>query len=127
MLLAILGLLVSAQSGSSQQRPQQTVVRDSTPADSAARNAPRRLPVTAALLASAFHDATARDLFNRARKARLTQDSSLKSYDAKVRQRISVEVGIGKTGRSRLVYRQESASRVQWQQGVGAKIEITGA
>jgi hypothetical protein len=83
--------------------------------------------VTAAVLASAFRDAATRDLFNRARKARLTQDSSLKSYDSKVRQRLSVYVGIGKLGRDRLVYRQESAARVQWERNAGVHIELTGA
>ena len=60
--------------------------------------------MTAAVLASAFHDAATRDLFNRARKARLAQDSSLNSYDSKVRQRLSVYLGIGKLGRDRLVF-----------------------
>ena len=120
--------LFIAAAAALQQRGQQTIVRDSTPPDSAAtRNAPRRLPVTAAVLASAFHDAATRDLFDRARKARLAQDSSLKSYDSKVRQRLSVYVGIGKLGRDRLVYRHESASRIQWQRDAGVRIELTGA
>lgn len=127
MLFAILALHLSAQGGASPPRPQRTVVRDSIPPDSARRNAPRRLPVTAAVLASAFHDASARDLFARARVARLAQDSSLRSYDAKVRQRTSVGVGIGSFGRDRLVYRQESSARVQWQRGSGVRIDMTGA
>jgi hypothetical protein len=125
MLTAILALHACVQVAPPQR--QQTVVRDSTPADSASRNAPRRLPVTASVLASAFRDATARELFNRARSARIAQDSSLKSYDAKVRQRLSVLMGVGKLGRDRLVYRNESAFRVQWQRGVGAHVEMTGA
>src|SRR3954464_10960420 len=104
MLATILALHFSIAVAAPLQRGQQTIVRDSTPGDSAARRAPRRLPVTAAVLASAFRDAATRDLFNRARKARLAQDSSLNSYDSKVRQRFSVYVGIGKLGRDRLVY-----------------------
>jgi hypothetical protein len=127
MLATILALHFSLSAAAPFQRGQQTIVRDSTPGDSAGRNAPRRLPVTAAVLASAFHDAATRDLFNRARKARLEQDSSLRSYDSKVRQRLSVYVGIGKLGRDRLVYRHESAARVQWQRDAGVRIELTGA
>ena len=108
------------------QRPT-TVVRDSTPADSVKRYSPRRLPVTAEVLASAFRGPDTRALFERARRARIVQDSALNSYDAKVRQRMSVEVGIGKRGPERLVYRQESASRVQWERGKGVHVEMTGA
>jgi hypothetical protein len=127
MLATILALNLSVSVAAPLQRGQQTIVRDSTSADSAARNAPRRLPVTAALLASAFRDAATRDLFNRARKARLAQDSSLTSYDSKVRERLSVYVGIGKLGRDRLVYRRESAARVQWERDAGVRIEVTGS
>jgi hypothetical protein len=127
MLLALFALHLAVQGGPPAQRAQQTAVRDSTPADSLTRRTPRRLPVTAAVLASAFHDAATRDLFDRARRARMSQDSSLKSYDAKVKQRMSVMLGIGKFGRERLVFRQESASRVQWQRGTGVRIDVTGA
>jgi len=125
MLSAFLALSILMQGGTAQQSQRPTVVRDSTPRDSATRNAPRRLPVTAALLASAFRDDAARDLFNRARVARLAQDSSLQSYDSKVRQRLSVLVGIGKLGRDRLVFRQESAARVRWQRDAGVRVDVT--
>lgn len=127
MLLALFALHLATQSGASPQRARQTVVRDSTPADSITRRTPRRLPVTADLLATAFHDVATRNLFERARHARVAQDSSLKSYDAKVQQRMSVMLSIGGFGRERLVYRQESASRVQWQRGTGVRIDVTGA
>jgi hypothetical protein len=127
MLLALFALHLAIQSGQPPQRARQTVVRDSTPADSIKRGVPRRLPVTAAALASAFHDAATRDLFERARRARVAQDSSIMSYDAKVKQRMSVMLSIGKIGRERLVYRQESAARVQWQRNSGVRIDITGA
>lgn len=124
MLFAILALHAALQDPASQRRP--TVVRDSTPSDSARRDAPMRLPVTAAVLASAFEDVGARELFERARRTRMAQDSSLTSYDATVRQRMSVRVAVGKIGRERLVYRQESATRVQWQRNAGARMEVTG-
>jgi hypothetical protein len=108
------------------QRPQ-TAVRDSVPADSLRRDIPRRLPVTAAVLASAFLDPVARQLYARARATHLAQDSAIMSYDAKVRQRMSVFASIGRTGRPRLAYRTESAARVRWQRGVGAHIDVTGA
>jgi hypothetical protein len=128
VILALLALHVAIQQNAPPPRvTPPAVVRDSTTADPKVRNAPRRLPVTAAVLASAFHDSSARDLFTRARRSRIAQDSSLASYDAKVNQRISVSAGIGRIGRERLAFRQETSSRVQWQRGVGARIEMTGA
>lgn len=123
MLFAILALPLLVQNPPRAQ----TVVRDSTPADSARRNAPTRLPVTAEVLASAFRDAAARELFDQARRTRIAHDSSLSSYDAKTRQRMSVWGSIGKLGFERLVFRNESVARVQWKRGVGAHVEVTGA
>ena len=125
MLATVFALSILMQGGTAQQSQRPTVVRDSTPSDSASRNAPRRLPVTAQLLATAFRDPAARELFNRARVARIAQDSSLQSYDSKVRQRLSVLLGIGKLGRERLVFRQESAARVRWQRDAGVRVDIT--
>ena len=88
---------------------------------------PKRLAVTPELLRTAFHDDLARDLLGHARRARLTLDSSLKSYDANVRERFTAKLGIGSRGPERVMYRQENASRVQWQDGVGARVEVTGA
>ncbi len=107
-------------------RTRQTIVRDSSATDSTTRRRPTRLPVTAEVLATAFLNETARELFTRAKVARITQDSSMQSYDAKVRQRISVRAGIGKAGPERLAYRGETAARVQWQRNVGARIQVTG-
>jgi hypothetical protein len=98
----------------------------------AVRNAPRdrrparRDSVTADLERSAFADAAARDLLQRARAARMAQDSSLQSYDAKTYQRISVGVGFRAIGRDRLLARTEVASRVRWSRASGAMVEITG-
>jgi len=83
--------------------------------------------VTAAVLASAFHDPVARELYSRARATHIAQDSAIMSYDAKVRQRMSVFGSVGRLGRPRLMYRTESAARVRWQRGVGAHIDVTGA
>ena len=83
--------------------------------------------MTAALAASAFRDAATRTLVEKARRTRVSQDSTLLNYDAITRQRMSVDLGIGKIGREHLFYRQESAARVQWQHDVGAYIDVTGA
>jgi hypothetical protein len=125
MLLTALALYASIQAGPPAQSAP-TGVRDTTHADSARRSKPKPLPVTAAVVASAFHDAPARELFNRARRAHAAQDSSIVSYDAKVKQRLSVFASLGHFGPDRLVYRSESAARVRWQRGTGARIEMTG-
>jgi hypothetical protein len=86
-----------------------------------------RRPVTAEVLATAFKDQTAKTTLLRARAARLTQDSSLVAYDAMAYQRISAGLGFSKIGRNRLLFRHESAARVQWQQGVGVWMEARGS
>ena len=85
------------------------------------------IPLTPALRASAYRDPVARDLVARARAARLRQDSTLLSYDATTRQRISAWLGVRKLGVRRLAYRTENASRVRWQRGVGAWVDVIGA
>jgi hypothetical protein len=87
----------------------------------------RKLPVTPAVLASAFKDPAARELLLRAREARLTQDSTLTAYDANAYERLSVGMGFKKIGRNRLLLRSERASHVMWQRGKGAVIDVQGA
>ena len=80
------------------------------------------------LVASAFSGSTAaRAMLERARAARLRQDSSLRSYDVNAYQRISVGMGFKKIGRDRLIFRKEHAARVRWQRDVGATVDITGS
>jgi len=86
----------------------------------------RRKAVTAEDQATAFKDAAARTTVLRARVARLRQDSALMSYDAMSYQRISAGMGFSSIGRDRLLFRHESAARVQWQQGVGVWMEARG-
>src|SRR3954465_2127793 len=132
----LISLLLSAALGAQQQtrpvvappRKRATVVRDSSAPDSSTdRNAGRRRPVTAELMASAFKDRATRDLFEKARRARLGQDSANPTYDATARQRLSVNLGIGSRGREHLFFRRESAARIRWQHDVGAIVEVTGA
>jgi len=86
-----------------------------------------RIPLTDALRASAFKDAAAKDLLLRARAARLRQDSALASYDATTYQRVSVGLGFKAFGRDRLAMRAEEASRVQWERGRGALVDVKGS
>ncbi len=91
-----------------------------------ARRIANRPPLTPAILASAYRDPGARDLLLRARAARLIQDSTLMSYDAKSYQRLSVGMGFKRIGRDRLLLRTEDASHVVWQRGKGAVVDVTG-
>jgi hypothetical protein len=93
--------------------------------DSGARKPPR-IPVSDALKASAFKDSGARALLERARAARMQQDSLLTSYDATTYQRISVGIGVKAFGRTRVLFRHENATHVQWQRGRGAWVELKG-
>jgi hypothetical protein len=86
----------------------------------------KKLPVTPAILATAFKDPGARDLLLRAREARLSQDSSLTGYDANAYERMSVGMGFKHIGRDRLLMRSEQASHVMWQRGKGAVVDVKG-
>jgi hypothetical protein len=104
------------------------------PADSATRGsaparpprAVRRQPVTPELARTAFADAAARTLLDRARAARTAQDSALRAYDARTYQRMTVGVGVRRLGRERLLLRHEEAARVRWSRGAGLWVEPTG-
>jgi len=87
----------------------------------------RKLPVTPAVLATAFKDPGARDLLLRAREARLNQDTALTGYIANGYERMSLGMGFKRIGRDRLMMRTERASRVTWQRGKGAIVDVKGA
>ncbi len=91
------------------------------------RDSGRRTPVTSQHLATAFKDEIARTLLERARIARLRQDSSLVSYDAKAYERVSVKMGVKLLGRERLAFRHEDAARVRWHRARGVWVEVTGS
>lgn len=101
----------------------------SQPTDSAGkRPAPkvRRIPLTAELERTAFADPVARALLSRARTARMSQDSALRSYDARSYLRISAGLRISRLGPERLLFRTEHAGRVRWTRPSGVWIETTG-
>ena len=138
MLLALTLLL--ALQGAPAAAPPQATPRPAAPATRADTGAAgdstppdekpivhERIPLTPALLASAFRDATARDLITRARIARLAQDSSLVSYDAVSKERLTVGLSFRGTGRLRTALRSETAARVRWRAGNGARVDIVGA
>ncbi|MGI9091213.1 MAG: ShlB/FhaC/HecB family hemolysin secretion/activation protein [Gemmatimonadaceae bacterium] len=100
------------------------VTKDSA---SAARRRASLVSITPALLATAFKDPAARLLLDRARASRLAQDSSLKAYDATTYERLSVGMKLGSFGRDRLLMRTERSSRVRWERGKGAVVDVTGA
>jgi hypothetical protein len=125
LLVTVLLLLPTALAAAQDTpgRPDSAVVRDTQPATS--QRPGRRQPVTPELESSAFADARARTLLERARAARMTQDSTLQAYDALSVQRFTVGLGIRRV--SRLIFRGESAARVAWSRGSGAWIEPTGS
>ncbi|HKS06071.1 MAG TPA: hypothetical protein VJR92_07130 [Gemmatimonadaceae bacterium] len=86
----------------------------------------RRVAVTAEHLATAFKTPAARTLLTRARAARFSQDTALRSYDAKARQRISVGMSVRARGRERLVMRDEAVARIQWDHKAGAVVDMLG-
>ena len=117
--------------------PRDTVLHETTARDTAERGdsvsradkpmTHERIPLTAALLASAYQDAAARDVITRARVARLVQDSSLVSYDAISKERLTVGLSLRSTGHERTALRSETAARVRWRAGNGARVDIVGA
>lgn len=86
----------------------------------------RRIPLTPALLASAFHDGTARVTLNGARKARLNQDSALRTYDAKAFQRVSIGLALRASAHDRLMMRDEAVARIQYDRRAGAVVDLLG-
>jgi hypothetical protein len=100
---------------------------DSTRRDST-RRVPRRTPLvaSAADLASAFRDASARSILDRARTARTGQDSSIHSYTGSTYQRLTIGMSFARIARDRIFFRHESSAKVRWLRGVGAQIDITG-
>lgn len=98
-----------------------------TSANRGRKREPKRVPVTARHLATAFVTGQARELLLRARAARLTVDSSLQAYDAKTYQRISMGMGLRVAGRERLFMRSEQAQRVRWDRTHGAVVTVIGS
>lgn len=124
---AITVALLSAWTGAAfAQAPVRPAAADSTVRTDSVQPPMRRLPVTAAVLATAFVDARARTLLVRARAARLLVDSALRGYEAKTYRRATAGLGLRIGGPERVLYRQESSGHVRWQRDIGAKVTVTG-
>ena len=93
---------------------------------SSGRNGNVRKAVTAKDLETAFKDSSAKQILMLARKARLEQDSALRSYDATTYQRISAGLSFKRLGRDRLVFRTERVDRVRWDKSQGLWLEAKG-
>lgn len=138
-LLSALLLLQQGTAPAAPAKPDSEAIRqarrDSTHAVEARRDsvhrqrerAKRDVVITPQMLASAYLNADARTLIARARGERLTQDSTLRYYDAISRQRLSAGLSIRQSGADRMLLRTENASRVQWQRGRGALVTVMGA
>jgi hypothetical protein len=109
--------------------------RDSTRHMEARRDSVRRakmramhdVVVSPEMMASAYKDPEARALVARARVARFEQDSTLTSYDATARERVTAGMSLSASGPEKLLLRSETASRVRWQRGRGVLIDVLGA
>lgn len=99
---------------------------DSSRRADSTRSKKPEITATSAQIASAFADAGARTLLERARAARLGQDASIVSYDASTLQRFTIGIGLSKLGRDRVLFRNESAARVRWARSVGAQVDVKG-
>ena len=87
----------------------------------------RKVSLTPELEANAYRDPVAREIILHARRARLSQESTLTAYDAMAHERLTVGLGIGSVGREKLFLRSETASHVRWQRGHGAVVDVIGA
>jgi len=110
----------------------ETVVRvhvtdsDSIRRSDSTKKTKRPISATPEQIASAFADAETRNLLERARAARIQQDSSIMSYDASTVQRFTIGLGVAKLGRERVLFRSEGAARVRWARSVGVQIDVKG-
>lgn len=77
--------------------------------------------------ATAFGSPEARTILERARVARLQQDSALLAYKATTTQRISVGMGVRKLGMEKLVFRGDNVAQVSWRRGVGVWVNPIGS
>ena len=129
VLLSVVLLASLAPSGAAQTSVQAVVGKDTIiqRRDSASRSRVKRTPVTDQHRATAFRTPRARDLLLGARRARMSHDSALRAYDATTYQRISAGLAFKAIGRERLIFRHENSTRVRWQHGVGAIVDVTGA
>ena len=93
----------------------------------ASRIAAKRIPVTPALIATAYRTPATRALVLRAREARTAVDSTLRSYRATAYQRMSAGIALRALAPERLAARGEQSAKVWWDRDRGALVQLTGA
>ena len=97
------------------------------PVAPAPAGAPDTTPPAAAPVVATPPIRSAADLLARARVARLRQDSTLRSYEALSRERITATLGLRRDlPVERTVFRQETAARVRWSAATGLELELVG-
>ena len=127
-MIAALAAVVMLQSQPPQPpRPDSTRNRGRTVTIGVRSTSVDSIALTPELEASAYRDPSARAVIARARLARTTHDSALLSYRATSYQRISLGTRIRALGRERLAMRAETASEIEWQRGIGARVWIRGS
>lgn len=117
-------------------RPDDTTRRRVIMRDDGPRRRPSREPATrrgrlgeatTGEITTAYRDARSRGLIARARSARFQQDSTLTSYDATVKQRLSAGLNVKAIGTDRLVFRSELAARIRWTASNRVLVDVLGA
>ena len=76
---------------------------------------------------SAFADEHARMILERARVARVRQDSALRAYRAKTTQRITAKLGVRRLGMDKTVFSGDNVAMISWQRGVGVWVKPIGS
>ena len=81
-------------------------------------------PVPVRAQADAYIDQGARELMELARERRRVFDTSIQRYSAVAQERMSA--GLNTLGRERLLFRRETATRIDWQRDGPVNIEVLG-
>ncbi len=76
---------------------------------------------------TAFADPLARTILERARVARVTQDSALTAYKATTTQRISIGIGARRLGLEKLLFRSDNVANIAWRRDVGVRVTPVGS
>ncbi|MES2523496.1 MAG: hypothetical protein V4617_12405 [Gemmatimonadota bacterium] len=76
---------------------------------------------------TAFGSPEAKAILERARVARVSQDSALTAYRATTTQRISVGMGVRRVGLEKLLFRMDNVAQVAWKRGVGVRVIPQGS
>ncbi len=104
------------------RRDAQAIVRRRLGGDSLTRRAR-----TDSASATAFGSAEARAILEKAREARIRQDSALTAYRATTTERFSVGLGVRRVGMEKLLFRGDNVAKVAWKRGVGVWVTPIGS